>query len=534
MKILKGIYYSVMILIMAGCLGILICALNPGLTGRLAERVAKAQTAAPDEPGDGSVEGVDAPLPEESGTSPADGSEVQNGVPVQPGMKQDWTDGGKGYEIPDDMPAQAPASVNGKTGYEPVREDGEQIAQIEADNLWEVIAPGNTGDSLVFDGELYPYYAMLDENMRKLYRQIYANAAEFAVSFTPVTEVSMEQLKTVFEAVYNDHPELFWLDSGYYCKYLRNGRCVQITLKYNETADYPDRAKQAFEAASQVILPGARILKTDSEKEQYVHDALMQMVEYDAAAPMNQSAYSALAGGKTVCAGYARAFQYLMQQLGIPCYYCTGFAGEDHAWNIVKLDGIYYNVDVTWDDTEPATYDFYNKTDLEFAGTHARTGLSVYLPACGRETAEPEEEETDNSGLGDLINANPATPLVWESKIKAEDPVPEGEMTAEDHKKANLEAAGITEDQVRENMKAYYEDCLKQLKEVGVGDKQFSNVVPEALWNTLEQAYSSGEFRNGYVNEALKSMGAENFVIQLQVQRLGGGYYRLYHNVYTY
>ena len=69
----------------------------------------------------------------------------------------------------------------------------------------------------------------------------------------------------------------------------------------------------------------------------YVHDRLISRISYSKAATMNQSAYSALVGGKTVCAGYARAFQYLMQKLGIPCYYCTGFAGENHAWNIIKL-----------------------------------------------------------------------------------------------------------------------------------------------------------------------------------------------------
>ena len=80
--------------------------------------------------------------------------------------------------------------------------------------------------------------------------------------------------------------------------------------------------------------------------------------------------------------GYSRAFQYLMQQLGIPCYYCTGYSGENHAWNIVYLYGEYYNVDLTWDDTEPTTYDFFNKTDADYADTHVRRGLAQKLPAC--------------------------------------------------------------------------------------------------------------------------------------------------------
>jgi transglutaminase/protease-like cytokinesis protein 3 len=104
---------------------------------------------------------------------------------------------------------------------------------------------------------------------------------------------------------------------------------------------------------------------------------------------MNQSVYSALVNGETVCAGYARAMQYLMQRLGIPCYYCTGYAGQNHAWNIVRLDDGYYNVDVTWDDTPGGEYDYFNRTDAEYAGTHVRQSLSVNLPVCEAQTYYP-------------------------------------------------------------------------------------------------------------------------------------------------
>lgn len=504
MKILKGIFFSVMALIMAGCLGILICALSPSLTSMLAEKVGSAQAA----PGGTSSEGRPAP-----------------------GVDAGRIDGQEGYERPDSVPSGTPSSVSGKTGYEPVQESGEQIAQNEADNLAGIIAPGNTGSDLVFDEVLYPYYAMLEQSVRPLYHQIYANAMNLTVSFAPVINLSVEQLKTVFEAVYNDHPELFWLDSGYTCKYLRSGSCVEVTLKYNDAANDIAGERQRFETAAQAVLSGAQAFGSDGEKERYVHDVLMQTVEYDSGAPMNQSAYSALVGGRSVCAGYARAFQYLMQRLGIPCYYCTGYAGEDHAWNIVKLGDAYRNVDVTWDDTDPATYDYYNKTDREFGGTHMRTELSVYLPACtsdGTATLPIGDELTSN--VDGLINPNPVEPLKWHSKSKDENTG----ITADEQKKINLEKAGVTEDQVRETVSAYYEDCLKLLKQAGKGDKQFSNVIPESLWHTLEQAYGRGDYWKGYVNEALKALGAENFVIQLQVQRLGGGYYRLHHNVYTY
>ncbi len=254
------------------------------------------------------------------------------------------------------------------------------------------------------------------------------------------------------------------------------------------------------------------------------------MVEYDENSDMNQSAYSALVLGRSVCAGYARSFQYLMQQLGIPCYYCTGTSGEDHAWNIIKLDQTYYNVDVTWDDTNPATYDYFNKSDQEFANTHVRTSLSVYLPACGVNTAGNTGEIS--SGIRELINESPQQPLNWVSRGKP-NLTPEA-LAAEQLAAENLKKAGITEDQVLHNIEEYYKDCLERLKEVGTGDQQFINVIPESLWSTVERSYSSGEYWKGYVEAALKELKVENFAVQLQAQRLGGGYYRLYHTVVTY
>ena len=331
--------------------------------------------------------------------------------------------------------------------------------------------------------------------------------------------------------MYNDHPELFWLAAEFSCKYLRTGICVEITLQYNETANDLETAKQNFDACASEILAGARELGSDYEKERYIHDALVQIVEYKESMPIDQSAYSAIVQGKSVCAGYARAFQYLLQQLGIPCYYCTGYAGEDHAWNIVKLGSLYRNVDVTWDDTDPSTYDYYNKSDREFGTTHVRTDLAVYLPACADVPAE-EMPEPGNSAVEAYINPNPIEPLRWQKREEPEEVVEE--KTEEEKRRENLDKAGITEDQVLDTLEEYYEDCRKRLEEVGVGEKQFINVIPESLWSELERAYSSGAFRTGYVNEALKKLEAENFLIQLQVQRLGGGYCRLYHNIYTY
>ena len=614
-----------MSLIMLLCAGVLVCALNPSLTGLLAEKVGNLTSAEPEGssglsgllPGEsGLAAGIGNGL-NDSGQSDGNGSRGGSGEgsgeglagTAQPGINIDWIKDGNqaGYESPDSRSVEAPASVSGRMGYEPVQEEAQQVAPEEADDLAEAVPLGNTGSGLSFDAEFYPYYAMLETDMRSLYNQIYANAMDMVQSFAPVTAVNVDQLKTVFEAVYNDHPELFWLETGYSCKYLRNGSCVEITLKYNATASNLEASRQEFESRAGTILAAAVERGSDLEKEQYVHDSLMEQVEYVVNAPMNQSAYSALVNGRTVCAGYARAFQYLMQRLGIPCYYCTGFAGEDHAWNIIKLGEDYYNVDVTWDDTDTPTYDYFNKSDREFRTSHMRTGLAVYLPACGSGMDIQEEPADGNAasaedggnggsgtvagdsgngtvagdsgnagngtGTGDggqtgadsqespvvLINPTPIEPLRWQGRTgtdagadgsaeegsepdRSEDTEQEPDRSTgtepdpadEAERQETLERAGISEEDVRDTMEEYYEDCGKLLREVGTGDRKFSNVIPKEMWSSVEQAYNNGAYRSGYVDDALEAMDAESFVILLEAQDIGGGYYRLYHNVYTY
>ena len=240
---------------------------------------------------------------------------------------------------------------------------------------------GITGEGLEFEQECYPYFYFLSEDCQKLYRQVYANAKAVKKTFVPVVEMKNSEVKNVISAVYHDHPELFWLDNGYTYQYDENEICVQITLSFNETANNIEEHKQIFEEKAIDLIKKANTKPTDYGKEKYVYNYIIKNTKYDTAASLNQSPYSALVNGKSVCAGYARAFQYIMMELGIPTYYCTG-ESEGHAWNIVKLDGGYYNVDLTWATQTAREGAFLNRTDKELSATHKRSGYSTLLPRC--------------------------------------------------------------------------------------------------------------------------------------------------------
>lgn len=407
------------------------------------------------------------------------------------------------YVIPSGDSVSAPKDLADRVGYTPVTDETTELNAEEADKLRVELSLGETGAALYFDSLYYPYYYLLDETGQAVYRQIYANANSMNKTFMPCQDITVSALKTVFEAVYNDHPELFWLETGYSCRYSRSGQCVEISLKFSITEEELEEFRYTFETQANRILNQAWYLPDDYEKEKYIHNKLLEQVQYQSGAAMSQSAYSALVNGKTVCAGYARAFQYLMQQMGIPCYYCTGYSGENHAWNIICLYGEYYNVDLTWDDTEPSTYLYFNKTDEDYATTHARRGLAQKLPACTGiiyRNLEPEP-------AGAAASPSPA-PMATPAPTST--PVP-----------SNISA----------ELEEYYRDCGQRIIDNGLGSSSFIQEIDAELWQELWTAYNNGNISDSFMIRAMNRLGGSSCSVQILCQETVYGKYRLTHTV---
>lgn len=303
-------------------------------------------------------------------------------------------------------------------------------------------APANTGEEYTFDEKIYPYYAMLTNAQKSVYCQIYANALVQNDSFVLTEFLSESELADTACAVYNDHPELFWLETAYSYHYNSWGQVVSMQLSYYMTGSVLEQARNRFTSAVETLVLGASSYATQIEQELYVHDAINDMTAYNTNAEMSQSAYSALVTGHTVCAGYARAFQYVMQQLGYCSYYCTGSAdGGDHAWNIIEIEGNFYNVDLTWDDSiseayGAKVYTYFNLTDSAISADHTRSALSAGLPSCtctdmaytnvfgSTISIDDIEVESGTHTKGDMI-ITPSAPEIVDWKNTPADQAPE-------------------------------------------------------------------------------------------------------------
>lgn len=132
----------------------------------------------------------------------------------------------------------------------------------------------------------------------------------------------------------------------------------------------------------------------DYEKEKAVHDYMVRTYEFDTSVTVydlehpSQSVEGPIYYNKGICQGYSEVFDLLMKKLGITSQMVWGQAlGENHVWNMVKLSGEWYMVDVMWDDPIPdrgdrVSYEYFNLTGDQLALTHS-WNLDQYPQALG-------------------------------------------------------------------------------------------------------------------------------------------------------
>lgn len=154
-----------------------------------------------------------------------------------------------------------------------------------------------------------------------------------------------------------------------------------------------DDSSSGMEAVAASILSSGM---SEYEIVKAIHDYLVFNVDYDYenlyADTLPDTAYTAegaLLLHSAVCEGYARAFNYLCEQAGLESLMVYGSANDgttvlSHAWNQVRVDNAWFNVDVTWDDPlvngelvsdgSNIIYDYFLVPDSSLEGTHTAEG----------------------------------------------------------------------------------------------------------------------------------------------------------------
>jgi hypothetical protein len=126
----------------------------------------------------------------------------------------------------------------------------------------------------------------------------------------------------------------------------------QINFKYTLSPDEMTRRNLAAEEAAKDILLKMPEGLDDYGKLKYIHDWLILNVDKNTTDNDALTIYGALIRKIANCEGYSRSFSYLANLCGIKNLIITGLTDTGHMWNMVKLGGNWYHVDVTFDEPE--------------------------------------------------------------------------------------------------------------------------------------------------------------------------------------
>lgn len=212
--------------------------------------------------------------------------------------------------------------------------------------------------------------------------------------------ITEEDIDYIYQAVYNDTPSFYYLhvsrrhiaptESGYY---------------FRTDFLYTPEETEKYDAA---LLTGLKLFEerfitegmSEYEKELKIHTYLVKTVTYDHESLLTDeataahreifNALGALLRHKAVCWGIACAFKLICDYLKVKCFVVIGNSYpikseyHDHAWNMVKLDGLTYHVDATWDIREKGDvrccYEYFNLDDKTVRINH--TWDDALYPPC--------------------------------------------------------------------------------------------------------------------------------------------------------
>lgn len=227
------------------------------------------------------------------------------------------------------------------------------------------------------------YFENLKDEDRLLYTEI-AGILLNRLDDVRVSSNNHEKINEMFFSVMKDYPEIFYVDAMSITKYKQGDveKCVSLSGKYtmdeDEIASYIPLLNNYVRAFDEYVLGNYASEYVDKNLDEVVvndgledlraivkekvddyhlikaaYEYIINFTEYDKTALNNQNIISVIKDHKSVCNGYAKTLQYLMNAHDIECTVVSGTVNESeaHAWNLIKADGEYYYTDATWGDS---------------------------------------------------------------------------------------------------------------------------------------------------------------------------------------
>ena len=239
------------------------------------------------------------------------------------------------------------------------------------------------------------YYGnVLDWNEARIYNDIVAGISSWQNEIE-LGECDMDSAMRLYSIAVIDNPEIFWVLPEIEARSL-NGK-VTIEPAYGVDPRDVSRRWAAIDAHVRQYRSMLSAGAGDWEKVEKAYEYIIMLCEYGNS-PDDQNMCSVIVDEISCCAGYSKAFSYLLSTVGVCAPVIRGQVASSrrqsggHAWNAVCVDGRWSWCDVTWGDPvylsggkreSDVLYDFLCVPDSELSSTHyPDSTCASLLPRC--------------------------------------------------------------------------------------------------------------------------------------------------------
>lgn len=226
------------------------------------------------------------------------------------------------------------------------------------------------------------YYTRMTKAQQATYHVIMQGANALADEFQ-IPRIESAELYDVFFRLRLDHPEIFWAVGFKYRYYKDSPNLILIPEYIFDKNKIREHQKALGARVDKLVRTAMKFSEWDKEK--YVHDFICENIRYDKLKkPYSHEIIGPLGHGVGVCEGIAKSVKVLCDALGVWCI--IAICGNNpekgikyrHTWNIVRINGQYYHLDATFDNTlgknedgsTSIRYDYFNLDDKNIFRDH--------------------------------------------------------------------------------------------------------------------------------------------------------------------
>jgi len=243
-----------------------------------------------------------------------------------------------------------------------------------------------------------------------------SNRRAYSTAYVPMKgDLSSNRATEILKLFYGSNPQYYFIENGYISYGTSFGYAVyddfaSSTARKNATDEY----KKAIDSAIYSINKTTdldtilQIQKCVCELTVYNYDASNRIVSEEIS--KSQSGYSCFVMNKTVCSGYAHAIQLLCNYFDIDS---TILYSSNHAWNLVKCDDNWYQIDSTWADQNSGIYyGYFMKSYSEYMSDSSHIAYSwmySYSPSATLDSTIPYNWSSAGISIPTVIESIEAT-----------------------------------------------------------------------------------------------------------------------------